>query len=436
MRVFDDCRGCVVAGQNHSLGAKVLRQLHGRENALALPRRQPLQLRRLDVRCRPFDGELVGEPRRASDHMLASRVRPHATKQRCLGFPDALDRLVGAIRLDVVFDAIGRAAQRKLAQRHEIALAEEISGGALDLLGHVDLARLEARQQFVRRNVDQDHIVGLVEECIGNGFPNPDAGDGADDVVQALQMLDVERRVHIDAARQKFVDVLPALRMPRARCVGVGKLVDENQSRAPNERGVEIEFPDRCARDIEHQWRQWLETLEQCGCFGAAMRFEYTDHDVAAGATQRLGGDQHRIGLADSGRGAEEYLQPAPGRAGLPRLYGGEKLIGVRTLFRHALSLTVVGHFGYWRSRAIGPEMPYGMSRPISRSSCRKSVSRRWAIAPPIHFATRSSAMLSLRTLTRGSPSTPSVRPSVFPATRRRTSSAARPRAFATRASW
>ncbi len=112
-----------------------------------------------------------------------------------------MDGLVGAVGLNVVLDAIGGAAQRELAQRHEIAFAEEIAGRALDLLGHVDLARLEPRQQFVGGHVNQDHVVCVVEKRVGNGLPHTDAGDAADDVVQAFEVLDIERREYIDSGR-------------------------------------------------------------------------------------------------------------------------------------------------------------------------------------------------------------------------------------------
>ena len=221
----------------------------------------------------------------------------------------------GAIRLDVVLDAIGGAAQRELAQRHEVALAEEVARGALDLLGQVDLARLEAREQLVGRNVDQHHLVGLVEERVGHGFPDADAGDAADDVVQALEMLDVERREHVDAGGQQLVDVLPALGVARAGRVGVRELVDQDQRGLPRQRGVEIEFLDRCALDVEHQRRQRLEALEQRRGFVAAVGFEHADDDVPACAAQRLRRDQHRVGLADAGRGAEDRSSAGRARA-------------------------------------------------------------------------------------------------------------------------
>ena len=188
-----------LAGQDRRLRAELLRQLDRPQDPLALRRRQPLQRRRLDVDGGPLDAELRREPRRAAHDVLAARARADAAQQRSLGLPDALDRLVGAVGLDVVLDAVGGAAQRELAQRHQVALAEEVARRALDLLGQVDLAGLEAREQVVGGNVDQHHLVGLVEERVGHRLPDRDAGDAADDVVQAFEVLDVERREDVDA---------------------------------------------------------------------------------------------------------------------------------------------------------------------------------------------------------------------------------------------
>ena len=247
-----------------------------------------------------------------------------------------MDRLVGAICLNVFLDPIGRAAQRELAQRHQVALAEEVARCALDLFGKIDLAGLEPRQQLVGRDVDQNDIVGVVEKRVGDGFPYADAGDAADDVVQALQMLDVERRENVDAAGQQLVDVLPALRMPRTRRVGVRQLVDQDQCGATCERRVEVEFGDRCSLDVELEQWQALESLEQRGRLRPPVRLQDADDHVGPGAAQRLGRDQHRVGLADAGRGAEEDLQPPAGGARFLRFEFGEKLIGIRALLRHA----------------------------------------------------------------------------------------------------
>ena len=54
-----------------------------------------------------------------------------------------------------------------------------------------------------------------------------DAGDLLDDVVHRLEVLDVDRRDHVDAGVEQLLDVLPALLVLRARHVGVRELVDE-----------------------------------------------------------------------------------------------------------------------------------------------------------------------------------------------------------------
>ncbi|MNY55761.1 hypothetical protein D3C86_1917680 [compost metagenome] len=41
------------------------------------------------------------------------------------------------------------------------------------------------------------------------------------------------------------------------------------------------------------------------------MGFDYADQYIGVLLFRRLGGDQHRVGLADTGAGAEKNLQPA-----------------------------------------------------------------------------------------------------------------------------
>ena len=140
-------------------------------------------------------------------------------------------------------DALGRAAQRELAQRDEVALLERSSRArARRLLGDVDLALVQALEELVDRQIDDAHLVRLVEHRVGHRLAHDDAGDLRDDVVQALEVLDVERREDVDARVEQLLDVLPALQVPRARGVRVRELVDEDELRLPRERGVEVEL--------------------------------------------------------------------------------------------------------------------------------------------------------------------------------------------------
>ena len=335
-RVVDDKRDGVPARQDRRLRTELVGELDRSQDALALRRGEPLQCGRLDVDGGPLDTELGGEARRAPDEVVASGARPDATQQRCFGFPDALDCLVRAIGLDVVLDAVRGAAQRELAQRHQVALAEEVARRALDLLGKVHLAGLEAGEQIVGGNVDQYHFVGIVEERVRNGFPDRDAGNSADDVVQALEMLDIERREDVDAARQQLFDVLPPLGMTRSLDVGVRELVDQDQRRTTPERGIEVELGELPALVLDFRARQDVDALQQRLGFLAAVGLDDADHDVLAFVAQRPGRGEHRVGLADAGRRAEIDAQvPAP-RRGFLRLDFREELVGIGALVLHA----------------------------------------------------------------------------------------------------
>ena len=165
--------------------------------------------------------------------------------------PDGRDGALAAVLAHLVVDAVRGAAQRELAQRDQVALAEEILDGALGLLRQVDLALAQALQQLVGRQVDQHHFVGLVEHVVGHRLPDADAGDAADHVVQAFDVLDVDGRIDVDAGVEQLVDVLPAFRVARAGRVGVREFVDQEQRRAARERGVEIEFAQRAAAVLD-----------------------------------------------------------------------------------------------------------------------------------------------------------------------------------------
>jgi len=75
----------------------------------------------------------------------------------------------------------------------------------------------------------------LFEDLVRHRFADRNHGDLRDDVVQALDVLDVERRVDVDPRRQEIVDILPAFGVRGPLGVGVGELVDEENLRTPGE---------------------------------------------------------------------------------------------------------------------------------------------------------------------------------------------------------
>lgn len=136
------------------------------------------------------------------------------------------------LRMCAVICASTRSAAARiavLAERRQVALGEEVLDGAGDLVVDVDLALPQPCDQSLRRQVDEFDLVGQFQHLVGNRLADPHAGDARHDVVEALEMLDVQRRVDVDGLEQ-VLDVLPALGVPALREVAVGELVDQNQA--------------------------------------------------------------------------------------------------------------------------------------------------------------------------------------------------------------
>ena len=65
-----------------------------------------------------------------------------------------------------------------------------------------------------------------VEQGIRHGFPHRHAGDLADDVHLALDVLDVERGDDVNARVEQFEHILIAFQVPATRRVGMGEFID------------------------------------------------------------------------------------------------------------------------------------------------------------------------------------------------------------------
>ena len=70
--------------------------------------------------------------------------------------------------------------------------------GALGLAGDIDFAFVQALAQIIGRQVDQHHLIRGIKEGIRHRLAYLNAGHAADHVVQAFEMLNVNRGEHID----------------------------------------------------------------------------------------------------------------------------------------------------------------------------------------------------------------------------------------------
>ena len=77
-------------------------------------------------------------------------------------------------------------------------------------LRHLDFAVLQPVNQLVRRQVDELDL-GALEYAVGHRLADADAGKAGDDVVEAFDMLDIERRIDVDPGVEQFGDILPTL---------------------------------------------------------------------------------------------------------------------------------------------------------------------------------------------------------------------------------
>ena len=101
------------------------------------------------------------------------------------------------------------------------------------------------------------------------------------------------------------------------------------------QRGVEVEFLAHHAAIADRLQRQAFQRLEHALGFATAVRLDVADHDVGPGRLGRERRLEHRVGLADPGRGTEEDTQPPAARPRFLGLHLCEQLVRVRAVVGH-----------------------------------------------------------------------------------------------------
>ena len=226
-RELEDFLDDVLAAQGHRFSAQLFGQLEGAGEPVFVFRGLLDRGRGLHMDRDPFRFEAGRQARRRPD-----QARRHGTAGYAHEEPLAHQRNPG------VRDALGGMAHGQLAQSHEVRGLKEIFRRALGLFAHIDFAFFQALQEVFGRDVDQFQIVRPFKEGVRHRFPDLDARDLGDEVVQAFPMLDVQGRVDADAGVQELFDVLPAFGMARSGGVGMGEFIDQDKlglrARAPS----------------------------------------------------------------------------------------------------------------------------------------------------------------------------------------------------------
>ena len=162
---------------------------------------------------------------------LGSYAWAQADQQRLAHGPYGFNGLLFAPRQHVGIDPVCGAAQGEFAQCNEVAFAKEVLHGALGLLRQIDFARFQAREQLIRGQIDQHHIISTVKQAIRHGFPHARACDAANYVIQTFKVLHVDGAVYIYARAQQLFYVLPAFGVAAAWGVGVRQLINQYELR-------------------------------------------------------------------------------------------------------------------------------------------------------------------------------------------------------------
>ena len=107
------------------------------------------------------------------------------------------------------------------------------------------------------------------------------------DVVERLEVLDVDVGDDVDAGVQQFLDVLPALLVPRAGHVRVRELVDQRDLGPAGEDRVEVHLRELGTPVVDRRAWEDLEALQQRRGVRAAVRLDERDHHVRAAFRRR-----------------------------------------------------------------------------------------------------------------------------------------------------
>ncbi len=146
-------------------------------------------------------------------------------------------------------------------------------------------------------------------------------------------MLDVQRRVDIDAVVQQFDDILIPLGVTAPRSVGVCELVDKHEGWFACENGIDVHFLQDGPTVLDGFAGKDLEPGEKFLRFAPAMCFHVADQNSNSLRPGLVRGLEHVVGFSHARAHSEEYLQPPLCLPFLVPFQGLEKVVGVRPPF-------------------------------------------------------------------------------------------------------
>ena len=247
-------------------------------------------------------------------------------------------RLFPPGRFDIGVDSPSRLTQREFAQGRQVGLLKEALDRSLSLLGDVDLAPFESPQQFFRCDVHQFEIVGQVEHPVGDCLPHGDAGNLSDHIVEAFDVLDIERRPDINPGFEQLFNILPALFVTTSVSVRVGEFIHKEQVGTASQGRIDRKLPQSDAAIRGFSQGECFEPGQQGLRLHPSVWFDIPDDDIPSLAFRSLGVLQHQVRLADSRSIPKEHLERTTPGVGFLGLHLSEKFIGIGAGVCHVLN--------------------------------------------------------------------------------------------------
>jgi len=304
-----------------------------------------------DVEDVELGGESFGEACAAHDEVAGLRVGADADGNLFGDGPVSAETLAFDVVVEGAVDGAGDALEGHLAERDEVAAAEEVGEGALDAFGGVDVAATHAGDEGFGGEVADDDLVGAVEDPVGDLLTDFDPGEGLDAGGEAFDVLDVDGGEDVDLVVEEAKDVFVAFGGAAVGAggakLGVGEFVDEDDLGHAGEDGVDIHLGEEGAFVLDFAAGDLFEAGGELGGAGAAMGFDEADDDVFAATTAANAFAEHGEGLADAGGVAKEDFEAATlllGVAGVQPVFRRLSLIGpmIGSTIGHAVQFSLM----------------------------------------------------------------------------------------------
>ena len=200
--------GDAFAGELDDVGAEVFGELEaGFKGALGLGR---LVFVGLDVEHVEFAAEAFGKARAAGDEVASLGAVADADGYFFGDGPVGAELLALDVVVEGAIDGAGDAVEGHFAEGDEVAAAEEVGEGALGAVHGVDVAAAHAGDESFGGEVGDDYFIGAVEDPVGYGFADGDAGEALDARGERFDVLDVDGAEDVDVGVEEKEDVFVA----------------------------------------------------------------------------------------------------------------------------------------------------------------------------------------------------------------------------------